>query len=102
MKHGAEIPRNKFFNYFRIKNNRLIASGLQRIFPKLPKLPSTGVPKGCFNCCLCLVFVFEEGRSVALLEGIVGIAVTLLGIEPQGTKDVLPAGVERAGEGTLE
>ena len=37
MKHGQEIPRKRIFQVFQAKNNRLIASGLQRFFPKLPK-----------------------------------------------------------------
>lgn len=54
LKNGLEIPKKSFFKYFDAKNNRLIASGLQRFFPKFPKVGRGSVP----NCGFQYLFGF--------------------------------------------
>ena len=99
MKHGQEIPRKRIFQVFQAKNNRLIASGLQRFFPKLPKTWSARVPKCRFQNGLGFVLVFLKGRRSAPFERVVAVAVTFLRVYAQRLEDGVAAGIERAGQG---
>ena len=80
LKNGLEIPKKFFFKYFDAKNNRLITSGLQRFFPKFPKMKFGSVPNCGFQNVLGFGFVLFKGGFAAPQDGLVAVGMAGLGV----------------------